>query len=133
MCKKIISLILTLTLLFSITTSVFAAENVSGNYIVNGSTIIDADSNSDDVTGESRMSWVYSTDPPPFVTYQTTASSVKEGNTKLQQTLGNIGVGILAGALTSILPIPTAAQVVAGAILSSLPTAFSGSTTLYYR
>ncbi|MCI9080672.1 MAG: hypothetical protein HFH68_17505, partial [Lachnospiraceae bacterium] len=65
--------------------------------------------------------------------YESTYSNVKEGNTKLQQTMDNITIGILAGAFASILPIPTMAQVVAGAILSALPTAFNGSTTLYYR
>lgn len=132
MYKKIVSLILTLVLIFPLATPAFATEFASENQgdKLNSNSV---SSNNDDTLIEPRMSWVYDTDPPPFVTFETTASSVKEGNTKLQQTLENIGVGILAGALVSVLPIPTAAQVVAGAILSALPAAFNGSTTLYYR
>lgn len=79
-----------------------------------------------------HLEWLYSTTKPSGVTYSTTAT-VTTGNTKLQQTLDSILVSILAGSLAAILPIPAQAPIVAGAIIGSLPTAFNGSTTLYYR
>lgn len=79
------------------------------------------------------MSWVYSETPPEGVTYETEYSKVEEENTKLKQALENFTVSLLAGGLAALLPVFTVAQIVAGAILGSIPTAFMGSTTLWYQ
>lgn len=124
MLKKTLSILLTIAMVLGMSVPAFATSPVTTviSYAV-----------ANPPAAEPRLTWTFSETAPSYITYESTYSSVKEGNTKLQQTLDNIGVGVLAGGLSSILPIPTMAQVVAGAILSALPTAFSGSTTLYYR
>lgn len=131
MCKKIISIILLLCFILSLSIPAFAAEspseqNPSCNIFVEE----DMGTNSN---VEPRFSWVYSEDAPYGITFESTPSRVTEGNTKLSQAIETCTIGLLAGSIASILPISTAAQVVAGAILGSIPTAFFGSTTLYYR
>lgn len=83
-------------------------------------------------TVEPRFSWIYSQVPPNGVTFESSYYNIKDGSTKLNQTLGNIAAGTLAGGLALLLPVPALAQTVAGSIIASLPTAYSGSTTLYY-
>jgi len=119
---------LAITMLFSLTVPAFAATTTESTIEQSIVTPIDDPADPDAL----HFEWLYSTTKPSGVTYSSTAT-VTTGSTKLQQTLDTILVGILAGSLTAVLPIPTQAQIVAGAILSSLPTAFNGSTTLYYR
>ena len=119
---------LAITMPFSLTAPAFAATTTESS--IEQSVVVPGDESAD--PDALHFEWLYSTTKPSGATYSSTAT-VTTGNTKLQQTLGSIFVGVLAGSLTAILPIPTQAQIVAGAILSSLPTAFNGSTTLYYR
>lgn len=130
MCRKVISLLLSLVCIFSITAPAFATESSPEK---NDATRQEFAQNLSQSSPERRMSWVYSENPSSGVTYETEYSVVKEGNTKLRQALENFTVSLLAGSLAALLPVSTVSQIVAGAILSSIPTAFKGSTTLYYR
>lgn len=83
-------------------------------------------------TIEPRFSWIYSEVPPNGVTFESSYYNIKDGNTKLSQTLENIAIGTLTGFIASFLPVNRLAQALAGSILGSLPAAYNGSTTLYY-
>lgn len=83
-------------------------------------------------TIEPRFSWIYSEVPPNGVTFESSYYDIKDGSNKLNQTLGNIALGTLAGYLVSFLKVNVLAQAVAGSIISNLPSAYSGSDTLYY-
>ncbi len=126
--KRLAVSMLAIIMLFSLTVPAFAATTTESS--IEQSVVVAGDEPAD--PDALHFEWLYSTTKPSGATYSSTAT-VTTGNTKLQQTLGSILVSVLAGSLAAILPIPTQAQIVAGAILSSLPTAFNGSTTLYYR
>lgn len=131
MCKKIISIILLLCFILSLSIPAFAAEcpseqNPSCNIFVEE----DMGTNTN---VEPRFSWVYSEDAPSGITFESTPSRVTEGNTKLSQAIENCTVSLLAGSIAMILPVNAVAQMVAGAIIGSIPVAYFGSTTLYYR
>ena len=130
--KKITVILLAVVMVFNLTCHAFAANTPTLN--TNQTIIVQSDDPTDDPISPNspRIEWLYSTTPPSGITYSSTPT-ISTGNTKLYQTLESILVGVLAGYLAYLLPIPTQAQIVAGAILSSLPTAYNGSTTLYYR
>lgn len=130
MCRKVVSALLSLLCIFCMTVPAFATE-ISPDK--NNTTRPEFTQNLSQSSPERRMSWVYSDTPPSGITFETEYSKVKEGNTKFQQALENFTVSLLAGSLAALLPVSTVAQIVAGAILGSIPTAFTGSTTLYYR
>lgn len=80
---------------------------------------------------QSRYGVIYLEDEPDVDGWSTDAY-IENGNTKLSDTLEAITVGVLAGAIASVLPITERAKIVAGAIIGAVPTMFKDSHTLYY-
>lgn len=115
MRKRVFSFALTLAVIVSL----FSGVSASAAYEENNSDI------------QPRYGVVYMEDEPDVDGWSTDAYVIN-GNTKLDDALEALTVGLLAGAISSVLPISEQAKIVAGAILGAVPTLFKDSHTLYY-